>query len=361
MAEDIKKDEDKDLEWSDETETEDEDLSGKKKKNKHALIILLVGLLVGSVFVDVAQLLSRQGFSPRALSNSDIFEYAGRTWVAYDDPVVKVTAVTDDNCETCKPDQGLVFLRRYIPTLEAKSVNIDSEEGKRMMEIIGSKTIPSFIFEPSIESTMFFSQAKQLFEKKDVLYSLNTAQIGLPVGKYTSLPEVLPDDAQTGKSDAKARVIVFTDFQCPYCQLLHPSVMKAITEYGDRIHVVFKHFPLVSIHPQATNASLAAACAQDQGKFFEYSTMLFEKQKDWGAGAGTAKFKQYALQMGLKSAPFNDCLDKKKYSERVDRDMKVASEFGITGTPGMFINDQFINGAVQFDELKKTIDEQLEK
>lgn len=333
----------------------------KRVKDLYALSILLGGLLVGSLFVDIVQLVSKKGISPRALATSDIFQMDGKTWVAYNEPPVRVTVVNDPECQNCQVENALVPLRRFVPTMQTNEINVNSSQGKRLMEITGSKTLPVFIFDPTVEGTNFYSQAKDIFEKKDVLFVLNTGRMGIAPGKYIKTPTISDKDAQKGDKNAKANMIVFSDLQCPYCKLLHPSMMKAMQEYGDKIHVVFKHFPLDAIHPQANNAALASACAQEQDKFFEYATMLFDNQLDWGKTQGTAKFKQYAAQMRLKTSQFNECLDSKKYQEQIDADRKEGEAFGISGTPGTFVNDQFLNGAVQYNDLKKLIDEQINK
>lgn len=336
---------------------------GEKKKsikNAYAFILILVGLLAGSIFVDVAQLLSGQGVSQRALSKSDVFEMGGKTWVAYTEPAVPVQVIADDSCEKCDPSQALVFFRRYIPTILAKNVQFDSAEGKRLVEDFHIKTLPAFVFGDTIEQTLFYTQAQPLFIQQDKMYVLNTAQMGVPVGKYISFPSVDEQTASVGSQDAKVKIIEFSDFQCPYCRLMHPTITKVLKEYGDKISYAYKHLPL-DIHPQANNAALASECAHEQGKFSEYGNLLFSKQDDWAKTEGTAKFKQYALQLRLDAKQFGQCLDSKKYQDKIDTDRKEAADFGISGTPFSFVNREFLSGAVDYDTLKKMVDDELAK
>lgn len=86
-----------------------------------------------------------------------------------------------------------------------------------------------------------------------------------------------------GKADAPITIVEFSDFQCPYCSKAHPTVKQVMSEYGDKVQLVFKHFPLVSIHPRAHISAQAAECAKDQGKFWEFHDQLFEHQTDWSS------------------------------------------------------------------------------
>lgn len=342
-----------------------EDISTKNNENKKiknliSLVILLGGLFIGSVFVDVVQLIKGGGYSQRTLSQIDVFESAGKTWVAYPDPIVKIQVLVDENCDGCNPEETLVLLRRILPTISATKVDQNSEEGEKMLADLNIKTLPAYIFSKEIEETDFYFQAQQLFEKFNDKYVLKTAEAGIPIGKYIDLPEVSENDIKIGPDDAKVKVIEFSDFQCPFCKSFHPSIKKALEEYGDKIQYVYKHLPL-GFHLQAENAALASECANEQGKFLAYADKLFENQDDWGQSEGTQKFKTLALQIGLNASQFNQCLDDVKYQEKVNKDKEEAASFGISGTPGTFINDQFRGGAIDFENLKTIIDEELEK
>jgi predicted DsbA family dithiol-disulfide isomerase len=333
----------------------------KKIKNMISIIILLAGLFVGSIFVDVAQMVRGKGFSQKVLNKTDVFSLDGKTWVAYTEPVVKVQVITDENCEACKTDQPLVWFRRVIPTILPEKIDSNSMDGKNMLKDFGIKSIPAFIFSQDVEKTDFFSQAGALFTAKNGKDVLQTSQLGIEPGKFVENPAISDQDIQIGVKDAKVKVVEFSDFQCPYCRAFQLStVQKMLKDYGDKILFVYKNLPL-DIHPQAEPAALAAECANEQGKFEDYSTKLFSSQDDWAKSTGTQKFKTYAAQMGLNTTQFNKCLDDKKYQDKVSQDKNEASDFGISGTPAIFINDQFKGGAVSFDDIKKVLDEQLMK
>lgn len=343
-----------------EDEIQDEKANDKKIKNLVSAIIILAGLFIGSVFVDVAQMVRGGGFSQRALSKADVFSNNGKTWVSYTDPIVKVKVINDDTCEKCDPSQALVWLKRIVPTMLTEKIDVTTEIGKTAADDLGVKYVPAFIFSKEIEDTEFFAQAQTLFEKKDDGYILNTVELGLPAGKFLESPKVGENDIKVGKEDAKVTIFEFSDFQCPYCKNLNATLKKVLAEYKEDVRLVFKNFPL-SFHAQANNAAMAAECANEQGKFEAYGNKLFDSQADWGQTKDTQKFKTYAQQLGLNSIQFNKCMDDKKYEDNIKQDIEEAKGFGISGTPALFIGNEFKNGAVSYDEIKAVIDQALEK
>ncbi|MDD3487728.1 MAG: thioredoxin domain-containing protein [Candidatus Moranbacteria bacterium] len=332
----------------------------KRMKNYLSIIVLLAGLLVGSIFVDVAQFVSQRGISPRALRQLDVVPLEGRTWVAYSEPVVTVEVVNDDKCEACDVTDAVKMMKRVMPTLLVKEVQYDSEDGEKLIEDMKIKSLPAFVFDDSVTKTDIYTQAKDVFNKEGDYYTIDAAQLGKP-GKYLTLPEVSPDDAQTGPEDAKVKVVVFSDFQCPYCGSFYEQTLKkALAEYKDKVNFVFKEIPLASIHDKAQDAALAAECANDQGKFWEFADKLYGDQKTWSA-AKTFNAVPYAQAVGINMAQFNQCMSSKKFADKITADNKEAQDFGISGTPAVFVGDKFFGGMVSYDQFKQAIDEQLAK
>lgn len=334
----------------------------KRIKNLISLAVLLGGLFVGSLFIDVFQMVRGEGFSQRVLNKSDVFALGGKTWVAYSEPLIKVEVLMDDSCEACNPEEAIVGLKRELPTILTQKVDVNSEAGKKLLSDVGIKTIPAFIFSKEIENAALFAQAKAVFEQKGDKYLLNSAAVGLPVGKYIETPKIEEQDMKVGLDDAKVKIVQFSDFQCPYCRQMHETVItKILKEYGDKVQFVFKNFPL-SFHAQAENASLAAQCASEQGKFIEYGNKLFATQDTWGKVKDASSiFKGYASQLGLKYNEFSQCFDSKKYADKIKSDTEYGQSFGISGTPGTFVNGEFRSGLVQYDEFKALVDAELTK
>ena len=178
------------------------------------------------------------------------------------------------------------------------------------------------------------------------------------------------NDPIIGNSNAPITIIEFSDFQCPFCAKFHIQTLPAImNEYVNdgKVKLVFRDFPIQSIHPNALPASVAAECANEQGKFKEMHDVLFVNQKEWNNQKledVIITFTQYASDMGLEKREFDSCLKNGKYIEEIQKDLDDGRTYGISGTPGFFVgNDQIgfieLKGAQPFENFKKVIDSQL--
>ena len=178
------------------------------------------------------------------------------------------------------------------------------------------------------------------------------------------------NDPIIGNSDAPITIIEFSDFQCPFCARFYSQTLPLIhEEYIEtgKVKLVFRDFPIQSIHPNAVPASIAAECANEQGKFKEMHDMLFEKQNEWGRQEtvdALSLFSLYATKIQLQQDRFDSCLTNGKYMEEIRKDLDDGRDYGVSGTPGFFVgNDQIgyveLKGAQPFDSFKKIIDAQL--
>ena len=157
-----------------------------------------------------------------------------------------------------------------------------------------------------------------------------------------------------GGAKAPVTIIEFSDYQCPFCQRAEGVVDQVMHAYGNKVRLVFRDFPL-PIHPQARPAAEAASCANAQGKFWEYHAKLFANQ----SALGEEPLKEYAKDVGLDPAKFEDCLTQKPFSAAIDKDLSEAAKLGINGTPAFFINGRLLSGAQPFEKFKEVIDEEL--
>jgi protein-disulfide isomerase len=160
--------------------------------------------------------------------------------------------------------------------------------------------------------------------------------------------------ASKGSATAPIEIIEFSDFQCPYCQRVNPTVERVLSTYGDRIHFVYRHFPLAN-HPDAKPAAEASQCADEQGKFWPYHDKLFASP----SRLNEPDLKQHAAELGLDAPRFNACVESHKYKAQVELDMRAGEEAGVNGTPAFFINGRMISGAQPFEAFKQIIDEEL--
>jgi len=159
-----------------------------------------------------------------------------------------------------------------------------------------------------------------------------------------------------GREDAPVTIVEFSDFQCPYCSRARPTVNRVRDTYGDKVRVVFRHFPL-QIHPEAQKAGEAAACAGEQGKFWEMHDRLFANQ----SALQVADLKAHAAGLGLDAEAFGRCLDSARHAAAVQRDVEEGAEYGVSGTPAFFINGRPLVGAQPFESFAQVIDDELER
>jgi protein-disulfide isomerase len=146
-----------------------------------------------------------------------------------------------------------------------------------------------------------------------------------------------------GNGSAEVTLEEFGDFQCPPCARLHAEVKKLEQEYGSRIQIVYRHYPLAS-HKQAMNAAEAAEAAAQQGKFWEMYDLLFERQEDWSEKSNARElFINYARMLKLDVEKFTRDLDSPQIRERIEADKKRADSIDISGTPSLFINGQEVS------------------
>ena len=158
---------------------------------------------------------------------------------------------------------------------------------------------------------------------------------------------------ERGPKNASVTIIEFSDYQCPFCQKAEDVVDQVMKTYADKIRLVYRDYPL-PFHPNARPASEAAACANAQGKFWEYHAKLFH-----GDGLEPEKLKTYADQVGLDRKKFDDCLEKKPFKAEIDKDVKDGEKAGVNGTPAFFINGRMLSGAQPFEKFKEVIDDEL--
>jgi thiol-disulfide isomerase/thioredoxin len=290
------------------TNSNPESKKAKKKINPNVFLVVIgiaLGVLIaGSFGINFFN----KEMCPKVLGEADIkiFEEDGVTWVAYDQPIVNVTVISDKNCDTCNYDEIVKMLKANLtPTLKINAIEFDSSEGEQLINSFGIKSIPAFVFDSKITETENYEKAAQVFVEKDGQYFLDSVKVGLPVGRNLESIEAGENDAFKGPVDAKVTIIEFSEFQCPYCKKGKETASEILEIYGEQVKLVFKHFPLTSIHPEAQKAAEATECAGDQGKFWEMHDWMFDNQQELAVDG----LKTAATTLGMNSSEFNNCLD----------------------------------------------------
>jgi len=168
--------------------------------------------------------------------------------------------------------------------------------------------------------------------------------------------EVAATGSARGPATAPVTIVEFSDFQCPYCARVLPTLEQVEQKYGDKVRVVYRHYPL-SIHADAQKAAEAANCAADQGKFWEMHDLMFQEQQK----LAVADLKEKATRIGLEAAKFGECLDSNRHAEAVKTDMRDAEAAGVNGTPAFFVNGRFLSGAVPLESMAALIDDEIKR
>ena len=160
-----------------------------------------------------------------------------------------------------------------------------------------------------------------------------------------------------GPKDAPVTIVEFSDFQCPFCKTATATIKQVLDKYPGKVRLVFRDYPLASLHPQAPKAHEAARCAGDQAKFWEYHDVLFERSPK----ASLQDLKRYAQELKLDATAFDQCLDSGKYTAEVDKDFQEGVGLGLTGTPSFFINGKQVVGAQPLAAFQRIVDSELAK
>jgi protein-disulfide isomerase len=170
--------------------------------------------------------------------------------------------------------------------------------------------------------------------------------------------EVSAEDAPfKGPVNAPITIVEFSDFQCSYCKRVVNILDQVLERYPDQVKLAFRDFPIANIHPYAQKAAEASHCAAEQGKFWEFHDLLFDKQDT----IPTANFVEQAKTLGLDVPTFQTCFDARKYQEKVERNYAAGVKAGVSGTPAFFINGRLLSGAQPLEAFKTVIDEELER
>lgn len=176
------------------------------------------------------------------------------------------------------------------------------------------------------------------------------------MNKITAAIDGRGENYSLGPQDAKVKIVIFSDYACPYCQQAAPVVRSIAKKYGDQVRITFRDYPL---HDNSIDIALAGNCAGAQGKFWEMHDLLFERQAEISALQSAAlnnKLKEVASEIKLEPEKFNTCLDNRTYLYRLNDDFADAELLGLSGTPSWFVNRYKITGFYPEENFINMID-----
>ena len=178
------------------------------------------------------------------------------------------------------------------------------------------------------------------------------------------MDQLVPADARaiTNPADPQATLVLFTDYQCPYCAMMDPLIQQAKADYGDEVRIVVRNYPLPK-HKNAEPSARAVEAAAEQGKLEEMAAKVFEHQEDWKNESNVEEiFTGYAEELGLDIEQFKSDYSSDAIKERVARDLQDAQDLEVPGTPTLYLDGtavQLETGA--YSEIQKPLDNALGK
>jgi len=300
----------------------------------------------------------------------------GKFWEYHDLLFANAKALTRPDLERYAEQLGL-DMAKFRDALDTrkfeKVVKDDSAEGTKVgargtptffingRQLVGAQPIEKFKAEIDAELKI----VNGLLEKgtpKAQIYATRQAEAkaGAPAPARQAAAddlvyEVPVGDAPVkGPASAPVTIVAFSDFQCPFCGRVVPTLHQLEKEYGDKVRIAFKHQPL-PFHQDARLAAAASMAANEQGKFWEFHDKLFENQR----ALKRPDLENYAKELGLDVNKFKAVLDSNKYESLIAGDQALASKVGANGTPTFFINGRKIVGAQPYDAFKTAVDRAL--
>jgi len=314
---------------------------------------------------------------PAAQLSVEAFKEKGNKgfWAAHDKLFDLQPKLEDSDLEAAAKDIGLdvekakkaISAHKYKDLIDADSDLADNvnASGTPHFFINGRRLVgaqPFEKFQSVIDEELKNAQAVAAkgIHPKDVYAEIMKGGKEPPPPEKKTIPA--PTGANAWKGGANAKVVIqeFSDFQCPFCGRVEPTVKQITDTYGDKIKFVWRHKPL-PMHPDAPLASEAAAEAFKQkgsDGFWKMHDLLFQNQST-PDGLKRPALEKYAEQLGLDMVKFKSSLDNNSHKAEIDADSKIADDAGISGTPAFVINGYFVSGAQPFPKFKKLIDRAL--
>jgi protein-disulfide isomerase len=157
-----------------------------------------------------------------------------------------------------------------------------------------------------------------------------------------------------GDEAAKLTIVEFSDFECPYCNKVNPTLIELLDQYDGRVRLVWKHLPLDN-HRRAPAAHRASEAAHRQGKFWEMHDLIFANQR----AMSPERYREYAAELDLDMDQFDRDLEDPALQRKIEADLAEAKTVGVRGTPSFFINGRYVSGAIPIETFRGLIEAEL--
>jgi protein-disulfide isomerase len=196
----------------------------------------------------------------------------------------------------------------------------------------------------------------RLQEARQDYYRLLREQAGASILLQKPRVLVAHDPARLrGNPEAPVVIVEFSDFQCPYCRSVEPTLKKLLAKYEGRVSLAFRDLPLRDMHPQAQLAAQASRCAGEQGHFWEYHDRLLENPNKLSREG----LVEQARGLRVDEKQFDSCLASGRYKAHIEQERQLGLKAGLTGTPGFFINGSMLSGNLPQEAFERTIEAEL--
>jgi protein-disulfide isomerase len=306
----------------------------------------------------------------------------GKFWQMHDKLFANQQALAAADLEKYAQEIGL-DLAKFKAAIDGPKAKAVVEADKKLGETFGVGGTPSFFinghaFSGAYPLESFKTAIDEELKKVDAKIAAGTPRAGLyaalikdglekatPKKEEARPGEPAPGDVYKaelgsapikGPKDALVTIVQYSDFQCPFCSRVEPTIDQVMKEYAGKVRVAWRNMPL-PFHNNAKPAAIAAMAANQQGKFWQMHEILFKNQQ----ALATADLEKYAQEIGLNTTKFKAALADKKLADQIDADAAAGGKIGARGTPAFFVNGRFLSGAQPFDRFKALIDEELKK
>lgn len=263
--------------------------------------------------------------------------------------VLTDTAITNPSYDLEEKVQSIQDELADEANLDVETLDINDDKAKELIEKMDLKTYPLFLFDKEFSETELYKGLIGFFVEEDDYYVLRLQPYG-----FLKFPEV-GDGHITGATsdDAPVTIVEYSSFSCAYCAKMNEVFSQVLEEYPTQVRFVYKHFDRGGVDQFLAHMS---ECADEQEKFWEMHDYIFKHVSETSDSDGKTVMNAFASQLGLDVQLFENCMNEGRYTQKIADQTEEGYTFAISGTPGIFVNDKFIGGAVDFETIKLIID-----